>query len=60
MTVRWPGHERPFAAGERLHTENSYKWTPEGLTALLHDAGFTGVLHWTDAQGAFGVYLARA
>jgi dimethylhistidine N-methyltransferase len=60
LTVRWPGHERRFAAGERLHTENSYKWTPEGFTALLHDAGFTGVRHWSDSQGAFGMYLAKA
>jgi uncharacterized SAM-dependent methyltransferase len=60
LAVRWPGHERRFAAGERLHTESSYKWTPEGFAALLHDAGFTGVRRWSDAQGAFGVYLARA
>ena len=57
-TVRWPGGERHFAAGERLHTENSYKWTPDGFAALLRDAGFTRVQRWTDAQGWFGVFLA--
>ena len=56
--VRWPGGERRFAAGERLHTENSYKWTPDGFAALLRDAGFTRVQRWTDAQGWFGVFLA--
>jgi dimethylhistidine N-methyltransferase len=59
-TVRWPGGERHFAAGERLHTENSYKWTPAGFAALLRDAGFARVQHWTDPQGWFGVFLAAA
>ena len=57
-TVRWPGGERRFDAGERIHTENSYKWTPAGFAALLREAGFSGVQHWTDPQGWFGVYLA--
>jgi L-histidine N-alpha-methyltransferase len=57
-TVRWPGGERRFAADERLHTESSYKWTPERFAALLREAGFSGVQHWTDPQAWFGVYLA--
>ena len=57
-TVCWSGAERHFAAGERIHTENSYKWAPEAFAALLRDAGFTQVQHWTDAQGWFGVWLA--
>ena len=47
-----------FAAGERIHTENSYKWTAEGFAALLRQAGFAGVQHWSDPQGWFGVFLA--
>ena len=58
VTVRWPGAEREFAADERIHTENSYKWTPTTFAALLRDAGFAGVQHWSDAQGWFGVFLA--
>jgi L-histidine N-alpha-methyltransferase len=58
-TVRWPGGERQFAEGERLHTENSYKWRPDGFAALLRDAGFTGVQHWSDAAGWFGVFVAQ-
>ena len=57
-TVCWPGGERHFAAGERIHTENSYKWTPAAFAALLRDAGFADVQHWTDPKGWFGVYLA--
>jgi dimethylhistidine N-methyltransferase len=60
LAVRWPGGGRDFAGGERIHTENSYKWTPETFGALLHDAGWRGLQHWTDAQGWFSVFLARA
>ena len=31
LAVRWPGGERRFAAGERIHTENSCKYTAEGV-----------------------------
>ena len=58
LTVRWPGGERRFAAGERIHTENSYKWDPADFEALLRQAGFAQVQGWTDAQGWFSVMLA--
>ena len=58
LSVTWPGGQRRFAADERLHTENSYKWTLPGFDALLRDAGFQRLQHWTDAQGWFGVVLA--
>ncbi len=60
LVVRWPGGERAFAAGERIHTENSYKWTLEGFTALLSEAGFREPRHWTDARGWFGLFAAGA
>jgi L-histidine Nalpha-methyltransferase len=58
LTVRWPGGERRFAAGERLHTENSYKWRADDFRALLHDAGFATARPWTDERGWFAVMLA--
>jgi dimethylhistidine N-methyltransferase len=58
LTVRWPGGERHFAAGERLHTENSYKWQPADFQALLHDAGFRQVQHHSDERQWFSVFLA--
>jgi dimethylhistidine N-methyltransferase len=58
--VRWPGGERRFTAGERLHTENSYKWTIEDFAALLQAAGFTAMRHWCDARGWFALFSARA
>jgi L-histidine Nalpha-methyltransferase len=60
LTVRWPGGERRFEAGERIHTENSYKWRPADFEALLHDAGFARVRSWSDARGWFSVMLAEA
>ena len=60
LTVRWSGGERRFAAGECMHTENSYKWRPEQFEALLREAGYSAVRRFTDAQGWFGVFVARA
>ncbi len=59
VVVRWPGGERRFAAGERLHTENSYKWRVADFQALLHDAGFARVQRWSDERGWFAVLLAQ-
>jgi dimethylhistidine N-methyltransferase len=58
ITVRWRGGERAFAAGERMHTENSYKWTDAAFDALLRQAGYADVRRWSDAQGWFAVFLA--
>jgi dimethylhistidine N-methyltransferase len=60
LTVRWAAGERRFDAGERIHTEDSYKWTCEGFEALLREAGFRDVRVWTDERGWFAVMLARA
>lgn len=60
QTVRWPGGERHFANGERIHTENAYKWTPTGFAKLLQSAGFDPRAHWSDAQQWFSVFWARA
>jgi uncharacterized SAM-dependent methyltransferase len=58
LTVRWPGHERRFSAGERIHTENSCKYTLNGMRLMLQLAGFKHVEHWTDAEQRFAVFWA--
>ena len=58
--VRWHGGARVFAAGERIHTENSYKWTTGAFAALLRDAGFQSPRHWTDERGWFALFVAGA
>jgi len=60
LTVRWPGGERSFAAGERVHTENSYKWQRSGFEALLRDAGWRQVQTFTDEREWFALMVARA
>jgi len=58
VTLRWPGGARHLVAGERIHTENSYKYTVEGFDRLLHDAGFSRTTCWTDPQRWFAVFHA--
>jgi dimethylhistidine N-methyltransferase len=51
--------DRPFhfAAGERLHTENSYKFTPDSFAALAARAGWRVERTWTSQEPAFAVVL---
>ncbi len=49
-----------FAAGETIHTENSYKFTDTRILAMLRDAGFALRREWKDERGWFAVYLAEA
>lgn len=59
LAVHWPGGERAFKAGERIHTEDSYKYRPEQFALLLESAGFEDPVYWTDPQGWFAVFHAR-
>lgn len=60
QTVRWPGGMRRFERGERIHTENSYKYTQQGFVSLLTQAGFKNVTVWTDPKAWFIVCHACA
>ena len=53
VTVNWPGGQRKFLRGERIHTENSYKFTPDGFADLLHQAGFGQCQMWFDQHKWF-------
>jgi len=48
-----------FAPGERIHTENSYKYTPEQFADVLRRAGFSDIAVWQDEAGDFAVYYAE-
>ena len=48
-----------FAAGERLHTENSYKYTDHMVNTILRESGFALERTWTDPKRWYGVHLAR-
>ena len=59
VTIRDIGMTVPFKAGERIHTENSYKYTPGIVEALLRRSGFRLERTWTDEKRWFAVHLAR-
>jgi dimethylhistidine N-methyltransferase len=63
LDASWPDDAgrrvRHFAAGERIHTENSYKYSPDGFRALLIEAGFTDIEMWTDPRAWFALFFAR-
>lgn len=49
-----------FSFGERIHTENSYKFTTSSIRKLVRLSGFKMEQTWTDPQEWFSVVLARA
>jgi dimethylhistidine N-methyltransferase len=53
------GLDLQFARGDRIHTENSYKFTEWTLYDLLKFSGFEVERTWTDERGWFSVTLAR-
>ena len=55
-TVRLGRHRWAFAQGETIHTENSYKYSPEEFGALAAKAGYRRTKLWSDARGSFAVF----
>ncbi len=60
VLVRWPGGQRHFAAGQRIHTENSYKYRAADAVAMLTQAGFETTRVWCDPDHWFALIHARA
>jgi len=58
--VCWPGGGRDFAEGERIHTENSYKYRQADAIDLLEQSGFEATRVWTDPRCPFAVIHAQA
>ena len=49
-----------FAAGETIHTENSYKYDLQRFAALADAAGWKSRAVWTDSQNLFSVHYLVA
>jgi uncharacterized SAM-dependent methyltransferase len=60
QVVHVGGHSIAFREAESIHTENSYKHTPEKLMAIGRDAGWEAWKVWKDHAGLFGVILFHA
>ena len=58
--VTLAGQRFDIAEGAALHTENSYKFTVEGLRALAMRAGFRPGPAWTDRHQLFSVHWLYA
>ncbi|MCH9806789.1 MAG: L-histidine N(alpha)-methyltransferase [Alphaproteobacteria bacterium] len=56
QTVRLLGHSIAFAAGERVHTEHSHKYTVAGFQKLAGQAGWESSRVWCDEAGLFSVH----
>lgn len=56
QVVHVAGRTIAFAAGETIHTENSYKYGIEGFRALARRAGWRPAQVWTDAGRLFSVH----
>ncbi len=48
-----------FAAGESIHTENSYKYTVEEFQTLAREAGYQPVAVFTDSEAKFSVHVLQ-
>jgi dimethylhistidine N-methyltransferase len=59
QTVRVLGRAFHFAKGERIHTENSHKYSVEEFQALAARAGWTPAHVWTDQHQLFSLHLLR-
>lgn len=55
--LRINGYYFDIEKGESLHTENSYKYTPEEFLLLASESRFKSVRHWVDNDGLFAIYL---
>ena len=59
QTATIAGTRFEFAAGERIHTENSYKYAIPEFRALAARAGFSAIHTWTDRDDLFSVHYFR-
>ena len=59
QAVTIDGRVRRFRAGERIHTENSYKYSPIEFETLLRRAGFENIRLWQDTEQQFNVFYAE-
>ena len=53
--VKAAGETFDFRAGETIHTESSYKYTPDSLAALARGVGWEPAGVWTDADCRFSI-----
>jgi len=58
--MRIGSHDFQFKSGETIHTECSYKYTPEEFLALAKEAKLQAVDYWLAENEMFGMYLLKS
>jgi len=57
QTLKLNGHSFELESGEMLHTENSYKYSPQEFLRLATACGFREEKYWLDEDRLFAIYL---
>jgi dimethylhistidine N-methyltransferase len=57
QTVTVAGQPVRFLKNETIHTENSYKYAPDRMRAMVREAGWSVAKTWTDSNGLFAMWL---
>ena len=60
LRFRAAGRSFAMCEGETIHTENSYKYTPEEARLLARASGWEPMAMWTDADQLFGLHVWAA
>jgi dimethylhistidine N-methyltransferase len=60
QTVEICGQRFPFGAGDRIHTENSHKYSVDEFQNLAEESGLSPRRVWTDADELFSVHYLDA
>ena len=56
-TFMLAGEPVHFARGESIHTENSYKYAPARMRAMVEAAGWSRQKAWSDPEALFALWL---
>jgi uncharacterized SAM-dependent methyltransferase len=60
VTIPAAGISVTFACGERIWTESSYKYQPDGIIEMGAEAGFAARDQWVDGDAGFALTLLGA
>ena len=60
QSVSVAGRQFSFGQGERLHTENSHKFTVDGFLGLARRAGWNLYQQWISAAPEFAIFCLSA
>ena len=60
QVVNINGIETRIKKGERIHTENSYKYRVDEFISMARNAGLEHKQTWTDNGGLFSVHYFRS